>query len=35
MFITPVFNTGSTGKNDKLIRLIEDELQKRKRNTPN
>ena len=22
MFITPVFNTGSTGKNDKLIRLI-------------
>ena len=35
MFITPVFNTGSTGKNDKLIRLIEDELQKRKRNIPN
>ena len=35
MFITPVFNTGSTGKNDKLIRLIENELQKRKRNIPN
>ncbi len=27
MFATPVFGTGSTGKNDKLIRIIEDELQ--------
>ena len=34
MFITPVFNTGSTGKNDKLIRLIEDELQKAEKEHP-
>ena len=27
MFITPVFGTGSTGKNDKLIQIIENELQ--------
>lgn len=27
MFVTPVFGTGSTGENDKLIRIIEDELQ--------
>lgn len=26
MFITPVFGTGSTGENDKLIKVIEDEL---------
>ena len=35
MFITPVFNTGSTGKNDKLIRLIENELQKAEKELPN
>ena len=34
MFITPVFNTGSTGKNDKLIRLIENELQKAEKEYP-
>jgi predicted RND superfamily exporter protein len=34
MFITPVFNTGSTGKNDKLIRLIENELQKAEKEHP-
>lgn len=27
MFVTPVFSTGSTGKNDELIRVIEQELQ--------
>lgn len=27
MFATPVFGTGSTGENDKLIQIIEDELQ--------
>ena len=26
MFITPVFSTGSTGKNDKLIQILETEL---------
>lgn len=26
MFITPVFNTGSTGKNDELIHVLESEL---------
>lgn len=28
MFITPVFSTGSTGKNDELIRVLEAELQR-------
>ena len=27
MFITPVFSTGSTGKNDELIKILEEELQ--------
>lgn len=27
MFITPVFSTGSTGKNDELVRILEEELQ--------
>ena len=27
MFITPVFSTGSTGKNDELIEILEEELQ--------
>lgn len=27
MFITPVYSTGSTGKNEELIRILEDELQ--------
>lgn len=27
MFITPVFNTGSTGKNEELVRILEAELQ--------
>lgn len=27
MFITPVFSTGSTGRNDELIRILETELQ--------
>ena len=27
MFITPVFSTGSTGKNDELIKKLEEELQ--------
>lgn len=27
MFVSPVFGTGSTGENDKLIRIIEDALQ--------
>ena len=26
MFITPVFSTGSTGKNDELIKILEEEL---------
>lgn len=26
MFITPLFNTGSTGKNEELIRIVESEL---------
>ena len=26
MFITPVFSTGSTGKNDELIKMLEEEL---------
>ncbi|WP_308745767.1 1-acyl-sn-glycerol-3-phosphate acyltransferase [uncultured Bacteroides sp.] len=26
MFITPVFSTGSTGKNDELVRILEEEL---------
>lgn len=26
MFLTPVYSTGSTGKNDELIRILEDEL---------
>lgn len=34
MFVTPVFNTGSTGKNDKLIEIIEDELGKTERTHP-
>ncbi len=29
MFITPVFSTGSTGKNDELIKILEEELQAR------
>lgn len=28
MFVTPVFNTGSTGKNEELIRILEAELQR-------
>lgn len=27
MFITPVFGMGSTGKNDRLVQILEDELQ--------
>lgn len=27
MFITPVFSTGSTGKNDELIKILEEKLQ--------
>ena len=27
MFITPVFSTGNTGKNDELIKILEEELQ--------
>ena len=26
MFVTPVFSTGSTGKNDKLVQVLEEEL---------
>lgn len=32
MFITPVFSTGSTGKNDELIRVLEAELQRLRHN---
>lgn len=34
MFITPVFNTGSTGKNDELINILETELQRLKEKHP-
>lgn len=34
MFITPVFGTGSTGKNDKLIQVLEDELQQIEKTYP-
>ncbi|WP_071147622.1 trifunctional MMPL family transporter/lysophospholipid acyltransferase/class I SAM-dependent methyltransferase [Bacteroides ihuae] len=30
MFITPVYNTGSTGKNDALIQLLENEIKQSK-----
>ena len=34
MFITPVFSTGSTGKNDELIKILEEELQHIQRESP-
>lgn len=34
MFITPVFSTGSTGKNDELIRILEAELQRVEKQYP-
>ena len=34
MFITPVFSTGSTGKNDELIQIIEAELQQIQKEFP-
>ena len=34
MFVTPVFGSGSTGKNDRLIQLIEAELQKAEKTYP-
>lgn len=34
MFITPVFSTGSTGKNDELVRILEEELQQVQKQHP-
>lgn len=34
MFITPVFSTGSTGKNDELIKILEEELQHVQKESP-
>lgn len=34
MFATPVFGTGSTGENDRLIRILEDELQQIEKEYP-
>lgn len=34
IFITPVFNTGQTGENDKLIRLLEEELHQLEKTYP-
>lgn len=34
MFITPVFGTGSTGENDKLIRTIEEEIERMEQERP-
>lgn len=35
MFITPVFSTGSTGKNDELVSILEEELQRIQKQHPN
>ena len=34
MFMTPVFGTGSTGENENLIRILENELQQVQKEYP-